>query len=70
MAEEQETTTQTTPEETTGSTEGTGGSTDERGGADGKAKALGFHGVGDYGRPSRRADAEEGEKGGSQGSGT
>jgi hypothetical protein len=31
----------------------------ERGGADGKAKALGIPGLGDYGRPSRRGNAEE-----------
>lgn len=31
----------------------------ERGGGDGKAKALGTPGLGDYGRPSRRNDAGE-----------
>lgn len=29
----------------------------DRGGADGKAKALGTPGLGEYGRPSRRNDA-------------
>jgi hypothetical protein len=31
----------------------------ERGGGDGKAKALGTPGLGDYGRPSMRNDAGE-----------
>ncbi|MFL6286664.1 MAG: hypothetical protein ACJ74Q_26295 [Pyrinomonadaceae bacterium] len=31
----------------------------ERGGGDGKAKALGTPGLGEYGRPSRRNDAGE-----------
>jgi hypothetical protein len=46
----EETTEETTPPE---------GPPLERGGGDGKAKALGTPGLGDYGRPSMRNDAGE-----------
>lgn len=59
---EEESTDQQQPKSQTEETEEETAETAEgqvRGGADGKAKALGFQGIGDYGRPSRRTEAEE-----------
>jgi hypothetical protein len=60
MSEEQKTKTQAAPEDAPDVGDSVEGGDDvaERGGGDGKAKALGSHGVGDYGRPSRRDAAE------------
>jgi len=63
MSKEQETMTQAAPEDAPDvgdSGDSREGEADvaERGGADGKAKALGSHGIGDYGRPSKRNAAE------------
>lgn len=66
MSEEQDTTTQAAPKDAadagdagdSGDSGAGGDDVTERGGGDGKAKALGSRGVGDYGRPSRRDAAE------------
>jgi hypothetical protein len=60
MSEEQKTTAQAAPEDApdVGDSGEGGGDVVERGGADGKAKALGSHSIGDYGRPSKRDAAE------------